>query len=134
LEDTAARSRKDASFAVALNCGIGSSELFDLWIEIEVVDAPGEMFGNIQLALDESPVDDEFCGFVRDPCRLPSLDLFLHRLEIPLNSIDPDREHIDEAEMLRVLRQHRSECADKSQVAVCWFAILWCNAKRSLIV
>lgn len=32
-----------------------------------------------------------------------------HRLEIPLNPVDSDREHVDEAELLRILRQRRSE-------------------------
>ena len=32
-----------------------------------------------------------------------------HRLETPLNPVDSDREHVDEAELLRILRQHRSE-------------------------
>ena len=43
--------------------------------------------------------------------RFPNINLLLHRLEIPLNPIDSDREHIDEAEMFRVLRQHRSKRA-----------------------
>ncbi len=73
------------------------------------MNAAGEMFGNIQLALDEGAVDDQFCGFVWNPRCFPSLDLLLHRFEVPLNPIYSDREHIDEAEVFGVLRQHRSE-------------------------
>ena len=76
------------------------SEFLDRWIEIEVVDAPGQMLGNVQLTLYERPIDNEFCGLGRNPRALPSLDLLLHRFEIPLNPVDSDGEHIDEAECL----------------------------------
>lgn len=35
------------------------SEFIDLWIEVQVVDAAGEMLGDIQLALNKGPVDDQ---------------------------------------------------------------------------
>jgi hypothetical protein len=41
----------------------------------------------------------------------PRLDLHLHRLEIPLDAVDRDLAHVDETEVLRVLRQHRNERA-----------------------
>jgi hypothetical protein len=71
----------------------------------------GEMFGNIQLALDERPVDDQFRGFVWNPRCFPSLDLLLHRFEVPLNPIDSDGEYVDEAQVLGVLGEHWGEHA-----------------------
>jgi hypothetical protein len=87
------------------------SEFLDARIEIEVMDAASQMLGDVQLVLDESPVDNQLCGFVWNARCFPSLDLFLHRLEVPLNPVDSDGEHVDKAEVFRVLRQHRSERA-----------------------
>jgi hypothetical protein len=50
-------------------------------------------------------------GFVRNPRCFPSLDLFLRWLEIPLHPASSDREHLDESEVFRVLRQNRRERA-----------------------
>ena len=85
------------------------SEFLELRIEIELVDAPGQVLGSVQLALDEGSIDNQLRGFIRNPGRLPSLDLLSHQLEIPLNPVDPDGKHVDEAEVFGVLRQHRSE-------------------------
>ena len=41
----------------------------------------------------------------------PGLDLLLHRLEIPLDPIDPDRKDVDEAEVFGVLCEDRTEHA-----------------------
>jgi len=75
------------------------------------MDSPGQLLGNVQLALDEGPVDDQFRGFVWNLRCSPSHDLLLHRLEVSLDPIDSDREHIDEAEVFRVFRQYGSEHA-----------------------
>ena len=50
-------------------------------------------------------------GFVWNPRCFPSLDLLFHRLEVPLNPIDSDREHVDEAEVFGVLGEHRRKRA-----------------------
>jgi len=84
-------------------------EFFDLWIEIQIMNPAGEMFGNIQLAFDESPVDDQFRGLVRKSRGLPRLDLLPHRLEVPLHAVHSDREDIHEAHVFGVLREHRRE-------------------------
>ncbi len=52
-------------------------------------------------------------GTFRQPDRPGTGALF----EIPLNAVDPNREHVNEAEVLRVLRQHRSEHA-RDNVAI----------------
>jgi hypothetical protein len=71
----------------------------------------GEALATVQLALDEGPVDSQFRGFVRNPRRLPSLDLLFHRLEIPLNQVDSGKQDAHETEALAVLCKHRSEHA-----------------------
>ena len=71
-------SRNDASFAVALNCGIASrslesaresvgqapqglrGKLLDPRVEILVVNAPGQMFRGVELAPYECPADNHF--------------------------------------------------------------------------
>src|SRR5579859_885395 len=60
------------------------------------------MLGDIQLALDECPVDDQFRSFVRKARPLASLDLFLHRLEVPLCAVHADCEDAHEAQVLGV--------------------------------
>ncbi len=55
------------------------------------MNSASKMLGNIELALDEGPVDNQFRRFVRNSRCLPRLDLFLHRLETPLNPVDSDR-------------------------------------------
>jgi hypothetical protein len=57
-----------------------------LRIEVAIVDAA--VIGDIQLALDKGTVDDYLRSFVRNPRCSPSFDVFLHRLEVPLNSAD----------------------------------------------
>ena len=71
-------------------------------VEVELVDAPGEVLGRIELAFDERPVNHELRPLVRQLLRLPGLDLPLHRLEVPLHAVDPDREGVTQAEALGV--------------------------------
>ena len=37
---------------------------------------------------------------------LPSLELFPHRLEVPLHAVHPDREDVHEAQVLGVLGEY----------------------------
>src|SRR2546429_475835 len=117
-------SRNDASFAVALNCGIGSrffectrervgetprcprTEFLDLRIEVQIMDPAGEMLGNIQLAFHKGPVYDELRGIVWKTCPLPDLDLFPHRLEVPLHTVYANREDVHKAQVLGVLSKY----------------------------
>ncbi len=87
------------------------SEFLDPRIEIEIVDAAGQVLGDIQLALDECPVDDQLRGLVLKTCPLPSLDLLPHRLEVPLHAVHSHREDVHEAQMFGVLGEHGREVA-----------------------
>src|SRR5437899_6170394 len=86
-------------------------EILVLRFEVEVMDAPGEMFRRFQFALDERLVDDHLCGDVREFTSLPGLDLLSHRLKVSLHAIHSDRDTVDERERLRVFREHRGEHA-----------------------
>lgn len=72
------------------------SEFLDDWIEVEVVDPTGEMLRDIQPALYESLVDDEFCAFVRKAGSLPDPHLLPHWLEVSLHSVHADGEDVYE--------------------------------------
>jgi hypothetical protein len=54
-----------------------------------IVAGSGQILGYLQSSFNESSVDDQFRGFVRNSHCFPRLDLLLHRLEILLNAIDP---------------------------------------------
>jgi len=117
-----------------LNCGIGSrslkalvnaldkaphcsrSELFDLRVEVLIVNAPGQVFRGVELALHECPVDDQFRCCIRKARSLPRLDLFPHRLEVPLHAVYPNREDVHEAKVLCVLGEHGGENTPKSHI------------------
>src|SRR6266851_4466047 len=51
------------------------SELLDPRVEILIVNAPGQVFRGVELALYECPVDDQFRCVVQKACSLPRLDL-----------------------------------------------------------
>src|SRR5713226_3884136 len=70
------------------------SEFLNLRIEVQIMDTTGKMFRNVQLALDKCPANYELCAFVWKACPLPGFAVLLHRLEIPLNPVDSDREHV----------------------------------------
>jgi hypothetical protein len=124
-----ASSRNDASFAVVLNCGIGSSslnalvkaldgppqgsrsELLGPRVEILVVNALGQVFRGIELALHEGPGDDQLGGVIRKTRPLPRFDLFPHRLEVPLRAVHPNREDVHEAQVLGVFGEDGCEGA-----------------------
>jgi hypothetical protein len=69
------------------------------------------MLGNIQFSLHKGTVDDELRTLVRKARPLPCRDLLFHRLEVPLHSVDSDREGVHEIDMLSVLGEHRREHA-----------------------
>ncbi len=66
----------------------------------------GKMFRGFQLALDECLIDDHFRGDIRKLASLPSLHLLSHRLEVPLYSVNANRDAVDERERLRVFRKN----------------------------
>lgn len=87
------------------------SEFLDLRIEILIMNSPGQVFWGVQLALHKSLVDDQFRGLIRKSRRLPRLDLLLHRLEVPLHAVHPDRENVHEAQVFGVLGEYGREVA-----------------------
>jgi hypothetical protein len=109
-----------------LNCGMRSSSLnaegsvretpdrswpkfIILRFEVEVMHSSGQVFRTFQFAHDKSFVDDHLGGYIRQFTSLPPFRLFSHRLEVVLNSVDPNRDAINQRERLRVFRKHRSE-------------------------
>src|SRR5260370_38738609 len=51
------------------------SKLLDPRVEILIVNAPGQVFRGVELALHEGPVNDQLHRLVRKPCSLPRPDL-----------------------------------------------------------
>src|ERR1700677_1392543 len=84
-------------------------KLLILWLEIQVMHRAGQMFGSLELALNERLVDDHFGGDVGQLTSLPGLHLLSHRLEISLHSIYADRDAVDERERLRMFCEHWRE-------------------------
>ena len=64
------------------------------------MNAAGEVFGSFQSALDECLVDNHFGSDVCEFTSLPRFHLLLHRLEVPLHPVKPDRDAVDERERL----------------------------------
>src|SRR6266566_4776305 len=83
----------------------------DLRIEVQIMNPAGEMLGNIQLAFHKGPVYDELRGIVWKTCPLPDLDLFPHRLEVPLHTVYANREDVHKAQVLGVLSKYGREHA-----------------------
>jgi hypothetical protein len=99
---TATPWRNPASLPVDLYWGMGSSslkaavkalerlqgarsELLVLRIEIQVVNRPGQVPGNLQFPFDERPVDEELGGGVGELGAAPELHSFPHGFEFPLH-------------------------------------------------
>src|SRR6266404_3451629 len=61
-------------------------ELLDPRVEILVMNAPGQVFRGVELTFYECPVDDQFRCVVRQARPFPFLDLFPHRLKVPLHA------------------------------------------------
>ncbi len=75
------------------------------------MNAPGQMFRGAEFALYEGRVDDQFRCRVRKTRSLPRLDLFPHRLEVPLHAVHSNREDVHKANVLGALGQHGRESA-----------------------
>src|SRR5437879_7512337 len=73
-------------------------EILVLRFEVEVMDAPGEMFRRFQFALDERLVDDHLGGDIGQFASLPRLHLLSHWLEVALHSVYANRDAINERE------------------------------------
>src|SRR2546426_11565414 len=97
-----ASSRSDASFAVALNCGIGSSSLNALVNALERL--------HVVLGANSSICGLKYRSWTRrakglgtsnwpstKACSLPGLDLLPHGLETPLHAVHSNRESVHEA-------------------------------------
>jgi hypothetical protein len=80
-------------------------------LEVKVMDRPGKVFRSFQLALHKRHGDHHLGGDVRQFASLPGVHLLSHRFEVPLHTVDTDRNTVDERERLRVLGQHRRERA-----------------------
>ena len=112
-----------------LNCGIGSSslkcrgegvrqapdrprlKLFVFRIEIEVVHQTGKMYGSVQVAFNERPIDDQLGGRGRQLLIAPLFHLAPHRFEVALHAVHADSQAVLQREVLRVLGQDRGERA-----------------------
>jgi hypothetical protein len=58
--------------------------------------AAGEVLGSFQSPLDERLVDDRLGGDIPQITFLPRFHLLSHRLEVPLHSINAERDAVDE--------------------------------------
>ncbi len=76
---------------------------------------PGEVLGSFEFTFHESFVDRDLCRDVREFAPLPRLDLLSHGFEIPLHSINANRNAIDEGKRLRVFSEDRCEHAADGQ-------------------
>jgi len=87
------------------------SEFLDLRIEVEVVDAAGQVLGNIQLTFHKGPVNDQLRGLICEAGVLPGRDLLPHGLEVPLHAVHADRKNVHEAQVPGELGEHGGESA-----------------------
>lgn len=92
------------------------SKLLDPGIEIVIVHPSDQVFGSLELSLNESSINDQFCAFIRKARSLPGLDLFSHWFEVPLHSVNSDRKDVHETDVLGVLGEHGREIAVKRHV------------------
>jgi hypothetical protein len=101
-------SRNSPSFAVALNCGMGSNSLnaevnaFDrlqsrarpefliLRLEVQVMHGAGKVLGSFEFAFDECLIDDHLRRDIGEFASLPRFDLLTHGLEVSLHPVDAD--------------------------------------------
>ena len=84
-------------------------EFLVLRLEVEVMHAAGKVLWSFQSAFDKGLVNDDLGGDIGQFASLPGFDLFAHRLEVSLHSVNANRDAVDERERLRVLREHGSE-------------------------
>ena len=102
-------------------------EFLDAGIEVEVVHSVSQVFGNIQLTLHKGPIHDQLRGLVSKARLLPRLDLFPHRLKVPLHAVHADREDVHETKVLGVLGEHGCKHARDN---VAKLGVSHCSAKR----
>jgi len=76
-----------------------------------IVHDSGHVLRDVKFSLDEGPINDELRRLIRKLSCAPGFNLPAHWFEIPLHAVDADRDLIDEAKMLRVLRKDRREVA-----------------------
>jgi hypothetical protein len=70
-----------------------------------VVNVGQTTLGRIELAINEGSINDQCRLGVGDLGQPPVLDLAPHRLEIPLDAVNANRERVDQVEALGVLRE-----------------------------
>ncbi len=82
-----------------------------LGIKVAITHDTGQVPGYLNFSFHEGSTDDEPRGFVRKLACAPSFDLPTHWFEVPLHAVHSDQEDTYEADVFRVLRQHRRERA-----------------------
>src|SRR6266567_5043111 len=95
-----------------------------LRLEVEVMHGASKVLRSLEVTLDERLVDDHLRSDIRQFTPLPGLHLLPHRLEVPLHSINANRDAVDERERLRVFREHGSKIPGKRHVRAHEHAIL----------
>jgi len=75
-------------------------------LEVQVMHRAGKMLGNFKLALDKGLVDHNLGSDIREFASLPSFYLLSHGLKVPLHSVDPDRDGINQRKRFRVFGEH----------------------------
>jgi len=85
-------------------------------VEVIPVNVPDQMPGNIEIVLDEGPVDDQLCLLIGNLAGTPGLDLVTERIEGSLNPVDADGQRIRNREVLGVLRENRCELALECEI------------------
>jgi hypothetical protein len=75
------------------------------------MDRGQQALGSVQLALNESRVQDQLCLGVGELRLLPKFDLAPHRLKVSLNAVHTYGEGVDQIEALPVLGQDWRERA-----------------------
>ena len=71
-------------------------EFLVLWLEVKVMYAAGKMLWSPQSVPDKRLADDHFRRDIGKFAPLPGFDLPAHRLEVPLHSINANRDAVDE--------------------------------------
>ena len=71
-------------------------EFLVLWLEVKVMYAAGKMLWSLQSVPDKRLADDHFRRDIGKFAPLPGFDLPAHRLEVPLPSINANRDAVDE--------------------------------------
>jgi hypothetical protein len=105
------------------------TEFLVLRLGIQIMNGPGEMLWCLRFAFDESLVDDNFCCDIRDLTPLPLLYLLAHRFEIPLHSVDADRNAVNEREGFECL----ASTGVKSPLKAKWLRLLQVSSSQNQV-